>query len=375
MHFSAPGKLVVSGEWAILEVGNRGLVASVNNRVHVDIDKSDDIVITASEFGIEDAKAKYSNGQLTVDVDEEKKKTLNLLSRAIATSLKYLEEKEIKIKTFKIKTSSKDTQFDVNGEVKKIGFGSSAAVTVAAITAVLDFHGYAYQKDEIYKLATIAHFYAQGKIGSGFDVAASTYGGLFVYSRFDPKWLTEKVEAGEKLGLIVNEKWPGFVAEVLEVPKDFHLLVGWTKDSASTKEMVKQMNVFKEGHRDVYDKHFSGIAALAAEAITAFKTNNKEKFLELLQKNEQLLSDLGKASGVNIETPELKTLSEEAAKAGAAGKLSGAGGGDCGIAVCFDGAVAKKIKEAWKTAGLHLVDVTIDREGVKKDKSVFNLFH
>ena len=87
----------------------------------------------------------------------------------------------------------------VGGQPKKAGFGSSAAVVVAAIASVLDFHGYKAGKDEIFKLATIAHYSAQGKIGSGFDVAASVYGGVFVYSRFDPEWLVKRMET-TKLG-------------------------------------------------------------------------------------------------------------------------------------------------------------------------------
>ena len=38
LSYSAPGKLFISGEWAILEVGNHGLVAAVNNRVHVSLE-------------------------------------------------------------------------------------------------------------------------------------------------------------------------------------------------------------------------------------------------------------------------------------------------------------------------------------------------
>ena len=52
LHYSAPGKLFISGEWAVLEVGNQGLVAAVNNRVHVFVEESDEIIITAEDFGI-----------------------------------------------------------------------------------------------------------------------------------------------------------------------------------------------------------------------------------------------------------------------------------------------------------------------------------
>ena len=51
VKYSAPGKLFISGEWAILAVGNYGLVAAVNNRVHVSIDDHDHgISVTAEDL-------------------------------------------------------------------------------------------------------------------------------------------------------------------------------------------------------------------------------------------------------------------------------------------------------------------------------------
>lgn len=367
MQYSAPGKLFISGEWAILEVGNYGLVAAVDNRVRVSLEPASEITITAEEFGINDVKAEYADGRLSIITDDKSKETLKLLGEAIATVLKFLADHDISLRPFKIITNSKDTQFEVNGELKKIGFGSSAAVVVAAIAALLDFHGYKATKEEIYKLSTIAHYYAQGKVGSAFDVAASTYGGLFVYSRFDPQWLTSRVESGEKISIIVSKKWSSLVIEELQVPDNFNLLVGWTGDSASTSAMIKQMNVFRETNSDEYYRLYNKVASIAQRAIEAFRQHNYEEFLSYLTENENALRELGEVSGVNIETLQLKKLSEIAADYGAAGKLSGAGGGDCGIAICFDDITENNILAAWQEEGLIPLDVTIDKEGVRKE--------
>lgn len=368
MQYSAPGKLFISGEWAILEVGNYGLVAAVNNRVRVSIETAKEISVTAEEFKIHNAKATYENSKISFHgVDDKQKDTLKLIGEALSTSLRYLEEYKISPKHFHLVTNSKDTQLEINGQLKKVGFGSSAAVVVAAVAAVLDFHGHKATKDEIYKLSTIAHYYAQGKVGSAFDVAASTYGGLFVYSRFDPDWLTKKIEAGHKISDIVKEKWSSLVIEELDVPKDFHLLVGWTGDSASTSAAIKQMNEFKTKDSKTYFKFYNEIAAVAKNAIKEFKSKRYTDFFLYLIENEDLLRRLGEVSGVNIETPELKQLSDIAIDCGAAGKLSGAGGGDCGIAICFDKEVAQNIVAKWREAGLHPLDVTIDRNGVRKE--------
>ena len=130
-------------------------------------------------------------------------------------------------------------------------------------------------KDIVYKLSTIAHYFAQGKVGSAFDVAASTYGGATVYKRFDPDFLIK--ELGSKTVKEVAEKeWSGFYAENLKIPDDFILLVGWTLESASTSAMVKQMDGFKNNNREEYNRMYNDIAKLVSDLVSAWKNNKKE---------------------------------------------------------------------------------------------------
>ncbi len=369
LKVSAPGKLFLSGEWSILEVRNPGIVTAVDKRVFVELEESDKITLNLPEFNIENLQADFDGKQLNWSrpVTDKEKADLIFIKGAIETTLQYLGQH----KKFKIKSCGGETQMEINGQKKKIGFGSSAAAVVATVSGLLAFNGADIKsrqvKDTIYKLATIAHFFAQGKVGSAFDVAASTYGGVFVYKRFDPKWLTEKLlsNKGETVKSVTEQAWPEFEAEELFVPHDFNLLVGWTKDSASTSAMVKQMDSFKTGKPEEYKRCYDNIANLVRELIPEWKKINKNRILELLRKNEDYLSELGQLSGVNIETPELKKMAEIANSLGGAGKLSGAGGGDCGIAVCFDRETADKILEEWKNQGICQIDTRLDKEGVK----------
>ncbi|MFH1445359.1 MAG: phosphomevalonate kinase [Nanoarchaeota archaeon] len=368
IHVSAPGKQFLSGEWAILEVGNPGLVLAVNKRVHVEIEPADEITITIDDFGIKDFKADFDGTELKWRQEPTKEEVQGLMftKRTIETVLKYIGE----WKTFKMRSWGELSQITLeNGETKKIGFGSSAASVVAITSALLKLHSHDIEskeaKDKIYKLAALAHYFTQGKVGSAFDVAASTYGGVFHYQRFDPKWLIEFMESGKTINEAIGAEWKGFKAEPLEIPEGFKLVIGWTKESASTSAMVKQLNVWAADHKEDYNRIYGQIADLVRELIPQWKDKNKEAILQLLRKNEDYLRELGQASGVNIETPELKQLSELANEAGAAGKLSGAGGGDCGIAVCFNNESAEKVKNTWKEAGFYLVDATIDYDGVK----------
>ncbi|MEM4363739.1 MAG: phosphomevalonate kinase, partial [Candidatus Diapherotrites archaeon] len=77
------------------------------------------------------------------------------------------------------------------------------------------------------------------------------------------------------------------------------------------------------------------------------------------------LKNLGELSGTNLETEELRKIAEIAEKNGGAGKFSGAGGGDCGIAICFDKKAMEKIKEEFRKEGIQPISFEIDKEGVK----------
>jgi phosphomevalonate kinase len=363
---SAPGKLFLSGEWSVLEVRNPGIVAAVNNRVHTEIEEGD-FSLTIEDFKIKDLGFSLKDGNIGFDreLNDYENEKLVFPIASIETATRYLGS----LKPFRLRSWGDISQLEVDGEVRKIGFGSSAASVVSFISGILALHGVDIRerktKDIIYKLSAMAHFFAQGKVGSAFDVAASTYGGVFVYKRFDSKWLSKEMESGKGVKEMAESEWPELLVEELEIPEGFRLDIGWTKGSASTSAMIKEMNSFRDKDPGEYKKLYDQIANLVRESIPAWKSKDKEKILKNLRKNEDYLRELGKKSGVNIETPELKELSELANKEGAAGKLSGAGGGDCGIAVSFDMEVSGRVREAWKKAGLHLIDVTIDYDGVK----------
>jgi len=364
MKISAPGKLFLSGEWAVLEMGNPGIVTAVNKRVFCEIKEAEKITVTVDDFEIKNVQADF-DGKITWKTNsEEVMDRLKFMKGAIETVFKYLG----KHKNFRIRSWGEMSQIEIEGEMRKIGFGSSAASVVATVASILALHGHDISKrttkDVIYKLATMAHYFTQGKVGSAFDVAASTYGGVFVYKRFDPKWLEKQIEKGRDVKSIVESEWPGFYVEELGIPKDFILEIGWTKESASTSDMVKHMQSFKNSHQEDYKRIYEDIGILVKDLIEYWKSKDREGILQTLRKNEDYLRELGEKSGVGIETDGLRQLSRIANNCGAAGKLSGAGGGDCGIAVMFDPDIAEAVKNKWKENGFYVIDATMDKNGV-----------
>ncbi|KAK0641479.1 phosphomevalonate kinase [Cercophora newfieldiana] len=115
-------------------------------------------------------------------------------------------------------TTSRFARFPVPlSGAHKTGLGSSAAL-VTALTASLLTHylpptlfdiASPAGKTALHNLAQAAHCAAQGKVGSGFDVAAAVYGSS-LYRRFSPSVLSALPEAGA----------PGFAPALESVVRD-----------------------------------------------------------------------------------------------------------------------------------------------------------
>lgn len=202
----------------------------------------------------------------------------------------------------------------------KYGFGSSAAVTVAALKYLRP----EATNQEIFETSYKIVLKIQGT-GSGFDVAAAIYGGTLYYIK-------------------------GKLTEPLKV-KNMPLIVGYTGVKSNTVDLVQQ--VAQKGK--AYERIFQAIAKLVEEAKQKMVEGDWERVGKLMDFNQEYLRDLG------VSSEKLETLISAAKSAGAYGaKLSGAGGGDCMIALG-----PPSVKEAIRKAGGEVIDVTSNAEGVR----------
>ncbi|MDO8624797.1 MAG: phosphomevalonate kinase [Candidatus Diapherotrites archaeon] len=365
--FNIPGKMMIAGEWAVLEAGVPCIVAAIDKGVSVTLEPhASGIVLDAPDLKIAPKHGKFDGARFawTDAVDDAEKEKLLIATHAISTTLRYLSDKKVFIRTFGITTASQECVVaTTDGTVAKVGFGSSAASCVGIIKAILEFHDQNVETQKglevVFKLACIAHFEAQGKVGSGFDVAASTFGGLMHYKRFDPVWLAEQFKANKKLHGVVDAKWPALHLEPLKAPKNFRLLLGYTGPDTSTKEMIKKMDATKTERRAAYDLIIREIKDTVERIVHYFRSSNSAEIMKGLRHNRRLLQDLSRLSGLGFETPKLEILANIAEQHKAAGKFSGSGGGGVGIAVCFDAQTEKKIVADWKKNGITPVDAHI----------------
>ena len=147
------------GEHAVLH-GRRALVASVNQRLTVTVTPRTD-----HQLEIRSALGTHCT---PLDQPEAHPKFRFILAAAAATPI-----------------ASGGLTIEVSSEFSdQIGFGSSAAVTVATVAALRRQAGLDTDPREVFLAARAIIRSVQGR-GSGADVAASVYGGIVLY-RADP---------------------------------------------------------------------------------------------------------------------------------------------------------------------------------------------
>lgn len=154
---SVPGSIMLMGEHAVL-FGHRALACAVDKYIHLELTPRQDGMLV-----IDSALAQYQ-APLSALTDEP------ALSFVLA-AVRQLVERLPGGATLKI-----DSEFS-----HTVGLGSSAAVTVAAITALRAYAGLGSDRVLIFNDALAVVHGVQGR-GSGTDLAASVYGGLIGYT-------------------------------------------------------------------------------------------------------------------------------------------------------------------------------------------------
>jgi phosphomevalonate kinase len=357
---------MLSGEWSVLERDVPCIVLAVQQRVYVTIRLAKETRIVLKNFNI-DTKAKIEEGRIIFEKDDEH---LLFTKFAVDIALRYLIEKDIPIRNFELTSFAEIISIrnaKTNQEMK-VGFGSSAAAVVAIIGAVLKIHEVISfteeEKGVIFKLGVIAHYFGQGKLGSGFDVAASTFGGVLVYKRFDPEWLQQELN-NKSLLEVINQTWPILEYWNLKLPDNLELMIGFTGTSASTRKLVKQMKIFKQEDPVGFRRIIDDIKKVTQNLIKAIQNEDQIEIIKLMNENRLLLEELSIACSCHLEIEEHRIMSKIAGKYGGVAKFSGAGGGDCSIGVCFHDEIKNVVVNEWKQREIMPIDIAVSEEGVK----------
>lgn len=210
------------------------------------------------------------------------------------------------------------------------GFGSSAAVTAAVIKALGLLYAPQLSTGELFAAAYETVLAVQG-VGSGFDVASALFGGTILYTK-----------GGKILEKLTNN-----------VP----LVIAYSGVKANTVALIKQVAELREHNHSFVEGIFDEIHTLVEKAKEAIEGSDWATLGKYFKKNQQLLKKLGVSLGV------LDTYIQIAEEAGAYGaKLSGAGGGDCMIAVVSHES-RNSVIEALRSAGAEVIEIPIGVSG------------
>ncbi len=275
---SAPGSLILMGEYAVLSDG-MAIVSSINKYIYVqsEINNNNKFIIESS----------LGNTQLSLN---DLKATANFKYIAIAISV------------FPNISSAKIIIH--NDFAHTLGLGSSAAVTIACIDTFFQAT-YSRKPDakELLELA-ISAFKINNINGSGADLAASAYGGTILYSR-------------AKL----------FITQ-LPNPGILHAIYSGTKTvTQSAIEIVTNKNN-AEQLKIIYKE----IAQLSKIAALHLQENNLIDFGRCMRQQQVLMQALGVSTN-NLEQA-LEILNNNSQILGA--KISGSGLGDCAIGISLN---------------------------------------
>ena len=240
---SAPGKLYNAGEYAVLEPGHPALIVALDQFITVTLKEADKQGSICSSYsnGISIPWTR-KNGKFYMD---ERENPFSYITKSVTLVEQYLQELNYDLKYFDLTIES---ELD-NKDGRKYGLGSSGAVTIATIKAILSLYEIDYTSELLYKLAAITHLSLNSN-GSFGDLAASSYGGWIAYSCFEKEWVIEKLSTREKISKLVTEKWPKLRIEPLKAPADLRSLLGWTGSPASTTSLVDQLY---DEQNDMYD--------------------------------------------------------------------------------------------------------------------------
>ncbi|KAH7923401.1 Phosphomevalonate kinase [Leucogyrophana mollusca] len=432
---SSPGKVLAAGGYLVLDRAYSGVVISTSSRFYAVIESGDgascganEIVVRSPQFNLAEWRYEvtFVDGRVRVEQLETSKapKTNKFVHLALQHTLTLaLEihggdpavlEKDLshgldiavvgdndfysqraKLESLGLPNTlaslSQIPPFSHNdvqlSEVHKTGMGSSAALITSLVSALLlrfsvispsDFAETGSADRRLaHNAAQFVHCLAQGKVGSGFDVAAAVFGSQ-LYTRFDPAVLQPLMndDASESRALapiLSSPAWnyrvepfclppltrlvladvdagsdtPSFIGQVLKWRKENPEAAStlWASINQSNQSLAKRLLYLSQAHASHPADYESAVRRISDLPPSEWQQHRKDPNLSLpaqvilqvfylvyehAQAIRQHMRSMGKGANVHIEPPEQTALLDACmSQAGViCGGVPGAGGYD-----------------------------------------------
>jgi phosphomevalonate kinase len=310
---TAPGKLMIAGEYAVLD-GAPALLVAVNRRV------------VARAAGYRTPQGPRGSSPLFVALAKELALRFGDGDPRIARAL------DVEV----------DSAALFDGP-HKLGLGSSAATVVAATAFAL---GATTPRDELLAIATATHGAAQalrGARGSGADVAACVHGGTIEFTQ----------DAG-----VMSHTWPASV----------RLVAFFTGVPASTPELVARVADIRRHDQPAVDAALAAISAASRTACLACESRTPwpgaSALLSALALAAHATDQLAAATHLPLVPTCVRDVRKQLSQMGGTAKTTGAGGGDVAIAAFPAAEDATRVVRWIIESGGVPLDLAVDETGV-----------
>ena len=313
---SAPGKVVLSGEYAVL-AGAPALVAALDRRVTCRL--------TLRRQGGWEFLGTGHDMRQQMSLDDVLASAANTLAGIVPQVLRPFETPP------HVRVELDSSACYLNGI--KLGIGSSAAVVVSFATALAALAGRSCTLSELLAL----HGRLQGG-GSGLDVAASATGGVIRFTQGD--------------------------ALPVQLPTGLHLRFVFAGHGTSTSGMLARFHAWRGGETPAALRKLRFAAEEVATRASAHAT--AADFLNALSTLTAALREMDEAAGIGIFGPAHLAAARLAEREGVVYKPCGAGGGDIGVAASDSLEPLEAFVAGISERGLTAVDVGIDAEGASE---------
>jgi phosphomevalonate kinase len=330
---SAPSKLFLSGEYAVLW-GGAARVLAVGPRGRALVQARDDRTVE-----LVTSEGRLSGVSTPLGVRWEGRVTEGFHFAARALDVVYRAHGR---ESLGLSLALAPSVLGDNGQ--KLGTGSSARTAVLAVEAAAGVLGV----KATLQLALWAHAEAQGGRGSGADVVASQVGGLVRYRR----WPVEQLLSRERpFAVALQDAGPVDVVRTGLSPG--FLSYAFAGESAATPGMIERAEAALD------EKARMGFVAesdVLGEALEdALRMGSFSQVREACEGLQQLLSTLG-----TVVTPALGRILSLARSTDSTGKVSGAGGGDGCLLLSPDTESQERLLESLKARDIYASALTLE---------------
>jgi phosphomevalonate kinase len=317
---SAPGKLMMAGEYVVTTGRTAALSVSVNPRVTVRF---------------------VANSALGWRIDAPE---LGLVGARLDKVPMFAEA----VSLFPGATPARvEIRSELGAGPAKPGLGASSAVCVAACQALA-----AHTRRPLPGLGQIvaAHRRGQGGVGSGYDVATALHGGLMVYRP------GQGASAEPQL-------------EPLSWPVGLHAAVFYSGFGGSTRALLERVGAWRLDDVESFEACIDPLAAETHAFIDAFRAGDVGRILTQAAQLQEELAFFDRVGELGILPTGPCQLAGAIEDAGAIARTSGAGGGDCMWALSDDPETIARASDAAAELGFARLEVDLAGEGARLDSA------